>query len=371
MKADLEVVEREIYEKRRTVRYDIRDIMIESLVNKFEAGQKVTEHSKKADVINYLYVPDYQRDLTWEEDRQSKLIESIIIGLPIPFIFVAENSNSAWEIVDGSQRIRAIHRFVKDQLCLKDLSSLKSLNGYKFSDLEESRRGKFLNTSLRIIVMDEETTEDVKADMFERINRGSDLLKPMEKRKGIYKGKFTDFIYRYCRENKKYAGLLSIAKALEHRQEREELLVRFFAILDMSAYSNGIKTGISPFLDDYLLKKNKEVEKMSDKELKVYLNGYKERIDEVVEFVSEKFPYGFSNVPGGQTKRSAFEAIAIGVRLALDEEHKLDKTKDDIISVFQGAEFKKYVYMANEVHKKKNLVGRINVIYNMLTGKTL
>ena len=77
------------------------------------------------------------------------------------------------------------------------LEKLDTLNGFKFEDLAPSRRGKFSDLPIRMIVLTEEATDEVKKDMFERINRGSDLLKPMEKRKGIYPGPFNTFIYQF------------------------------------------------------------------------------------------------------------------------------------------------------------------------------
>lgn len=217
-KAALEKVEEEIYAKRKTVRYDIRDLTVETIVKKYEASlsDDLIEGGSR---YNYIYIPEYQRDFTWDEERQAKLIESIVLGLPIPFIFVAENKNSSWEIVDGSQRIRTMQAFLNDELVLKGLSSIESLNGYKFSELDETRKGKILNTALRIIVLSEETTDDVKTDMFERINRGSDLLKPMEKRKGIYPGVFTTFIYDYCAKETTFKRLVLLDKWLIKRQD--------------------------------------------------------------------------------------------------------------------------------------------------------
>ena len=165
MKATIECVEDEIYSKRKTVRYDIRDLTVEAISNKYSDSLDEDEEEKAKKSFNYIYIPEYQRDFTWDEDRQSKLIESIILGLPIPFIFVAENRDSSWEIVDGSQRIRTIHSFVTNGLQLQNLKSITSLNGYTFKELDKSRQGKILSTALRIIVLSEEKTDNVKKDI--------------------------------------------------------------------------------------------------------------------------------------------------------------------------------------------------------------
>ena len=131
---DLKQVESQIYEKRKTVRYDIRDLTVEVICSKYDDSLDDLKESIDTSIFNYIYVPEYQRDFTWDKNRQSKLIESLILGLPIPFIFVAENKDSSWEIVDGSQRVRTLHSFTKNNLELVGLKSLNKLNGYKFDD---------------------------------------------------------------------------------------------------------------------------------------------------------------------------------------------------------------------------------------------
>ena len=88
-KASLELVEEEIYSKRNTVRYDIRDLTVEAISNKYEESLDADDTESAKRKYNFIYIPEYQRDFTWDEERQSKLIESIILGLPIPFILIS------------------------------------------------------------------------------------------------------------------------------------------------------------------------------------------------------------------------------------------------------------------------------------------
>lgn len=368
-KATLTQVEDEIYAKRKTVRYDIRDLTVESISKKYTDSLDRYEDSSQKLPYNCIYIPEYQRDFTWDEERQSKLIESIILGLPIPFIFVAENKDSSWEIVDGSQRVRTIHAFLNNKLVLSGLKSIQSLNNYKFEELDKSRQGKILNTALRIIVLSEETTDDIKKDMFERINRGSDLLKPMEKRKGIYTGKFTSFIYAYCNDNDKFKRLVKIDKWLIKRQEYEELLLRFFAISDTKIYEKGINSGISAFLDEYLDKKNQELEQKTPEEQACIFSEYEQRINSVLDYVEKNFPYGFCHKHNPQTKRSVFEAISVGVWKALSEGVAQDKLDKELVEKgLSSNEFRKNTYVANELHKKQKLQGRVEYIYRLVSG---
>lgn len=363
MRVNSQDVEQEIYEKRREVRYDIRDMTVEMIVDKFEDG---LDDCKQSNKYNYIYIPEYQRDFVWDESRQSKLIESIIMGLPIPFIFVAENSDSSWEIVDGSQRIRTLHAFVKGELKLKNLEVIKGLNGYMFSDLERSRQGKILSTALRIIVLSEETSDDVKTDMFERINRGSDLLKPMETRRGSTKGLFSDFIEEYCTKDD-FIQCTPIAKNMEKRREREELLLRFYALSRTKKYEVGIKEGISRFLDDYYKKTNEEWNAMNKEGLERVKKDYESQMDEVVEYVKRFFPYGFRHRHNPQTKRAVFEAISLGVWMAIDRNNIRESIDvHDIEAVLESPEFNELVQGATETHGKRRLYGRIKLIYNVV-----
>lgn len=366
-------LEEQIYSKRREVRYDMRDLTVEYISGKYTDGIEYSdrddeERSTLEIKRNILFVPEYQREFTWDEKRSSKLIESILLGLPIPFIFVAENSDGAWEIVDGSQRIRAINSFVKNELRLSGLESLTEANSILFKDLESSRKGKFLDTALRFIILSEETTDDVKKDMFERINRGSDLLKPMEKRKGIYTGPFTKFIYDYVENNSDFNSLVQIDKWLEKRQERQELLLRFFALSENDAYKNGVPGSLSDYLDSYLESKNRELSKLGDFDQKNKITEYESKINEVNKIVKDKFPYGYRHKENPQTKRSVFEAISVGVWSAIKTSKlNLNLTTERIEEKINDINFKKYTHVANQLHKKHKLSSRINYIRDMLT----
>ena len=369
---DLKKLEEQIYSKRRDVRYDMRDLTVEYISNKYSDGVEYSDldedERKNLDIKrNILYVPEYQREFTWDEKRSSKLIESILLGLPIPFIFVAENEDGAWEIVDGSQRIRAIHAFVNNSLTLTGLESLTHANNILFEGLEKSRKGKFLDTALRFIILSEETTDDVKKDMFERINRGSDLLKPMEKRKGIYTGIFTTFIYRYVESNEDFKELVKVDKWLENRQERQELLLRFFALSENDNYKNGISGSLSDFLDIYLENKNKVLSNLPEHEANIELKKHEEKINAVNSIVKNLFPYGFRHKANPQTKRSVFEAISVGVLQAISKGNvNNDISKEFIMESLNSPEFKKNTHIANQSHKKQKLSSRINFICDML-----
>ncbi|MCL1491657.1 MAG: DUF262 domain-containing protein [Pseudanabaena sp. Salubria-1] len=148
--------EEQIAEKRQSINYDTIAFDIETMV-------KYLEEDK-------IYVPDYHRGLIWDITRQSRFIESIFLGLPIPPLFAAEIRDShRLEIIDGLQRVRSLAEFMTNKLQLTNLTTLDTLNGFSFNNFSRSLQRKFKHNSIRIIILSD-TNEIIKNDMFNRIN---------------------------------------------------------------------------------------------------------------------------------------------------------------------------------------------------------
>lgn len=163
---DRNAAEMEIRDKQKQINYDTKQYPVEILVQKYMEG--INDHTNK------LIIPDYQRELVWDDERQSKFIESVILGLPIPYIFVVdighdENDEARLEIVDGAQRIITLTRFFNNELTLSGLKKLEQLNGFKFADLLLTRQRKFNRTTVRIIQLTQAANEEVRRELFERI----------------------------------------------------------------------------------------------------------------------------------------------------------------------------------------------------------
>lgn len=365
MKAS-EDIEKQIIAQQQVIDYDTREFTIEYIVDKYNTG--VDEDN------NEIYVPDYQRDFVWDELRQSKLIESIILGLPIPLIFLAENkdNDNRLEIVDGSQRIRTLAGFIQDDLKLTGLESLKVLNGLKFSDLSPSRQRKIRNTPLRMIVLSDKATEEIRNEIFERINRGSDLLQAMEKRKGIYRGVFSDFIYEICAKDKLFNKLVHIDNRQAKRQEKEELILRFYALKE--AYNTfPPRMGIAKYLDNYLERMNREFEYLAnrplsdyleDKKLKEYFNEFKDMLVAVDKY----FEFGFSKNHTPQVSRVFFEAISVGTYLALRNKNGLKTSREQMRKWINSVEFKTIISGKYHTHTPQRLKQRIMYVKEKLSN---
>lgn len=157
----IRIAENQIEEKRQEIDYDTREYTIEFIVNKYIS---------RDDDAGEIYIPEYQKELVWDITRQSRLIESVILGLPIPLIFVAEiQETGKLEIVDGSPIISTLVDFLTNKLQLQNLKTLDSLNGFYFNDLSPSRQRRFKNTPLRMVIL-EKSDEKIRHEIFNRLN---------------------------------------------------------------------------------------------------------------------------------------------------------------------------------------------------------
>lgn len=308
-KLPVEAAEEQIVEQSRRIEFYLTEYSIELLANKMHNGD--------------FEVPAYQREFTWELKRKSRFIESLLMGLPIPFLFFWENpSTGKLEVVDGSQRLRTIEEFVLGDLVLGDLDELSLLKGFRFRDLPESRQRKVKNRSIRGIVLNEHADEESRFDLFERINTGSKIANPAEVRRGARGGPFLDLVIELS-EDSSFIELAPMSEKLRKLREREELVTRFFA------YGDGLenyKDQVSPFLFEYTKKMNAYFEEKPDE-----LENYKKRFLHTMDFVKRNFKLGFRRTPRSKaTPRARFEAIAIGSYLALRERLDLDTADIDV-----------------------------------------
>lgn len=340
------------------------------------AESQIQEYSKKIDFYTSEYtveilakkmasgeyeVPSYQRAFTWDQPRKSKFIESLLIGLPIPFLFFwTEPSSGILEVVDGSQRLRTLEEYLSNKLVLKGLERLTMLNDTKFSDLSLSRQRKVLNKSIRGIILSEDTDLEARIDLFERINTGSKVANSAEVRQGALRGPFIDFIAR-LKENEKFISLAPVTPKQAKEREREELISRFFA------YSDGLdeyKDNVRPFIFNYIKNMNARFEEHPELE-----NSYRERFQRMLDFVERTFELGFRKSAGAKTTpRTRYEAIAIGSHLALEERPNLVVPNVRATEILNSKEFTD-VIRSDGANAKRLLSGRINFIKNALINE--
>ncbi len=228
---------------------------------------------------DYELNPEFQRRHRWSHERQSRLIESFIMNVPIPPIFLYEDKFSHYQVMDGLQRLTAINEFYLGSLELTDLQEWPELNGRTYATLpEQVRRGVDRRYLSSIILLQEtaknaDQAERLKQLVFERINSGGVRLEPQESRNAIYDGPLNRLCIKLSRhpalcrtwnipepseiENKS-DGQRVAPELLENPDYREmkdvELVLRFFAYRQRNAHNTNT---LSRYLDNYLNYGNK------------------------------------------------------------------------------------------------------------------
>lgn len=361
---EIETGERQIVQQVKDVRYIVREYPVEVVVGKYLKGRKKD--------VNEVYVPDYQRELIWPERHKSRFIESLLIGIPIPFLFVADVSNEEdpdkagrLEIVDGVQRIRTLADFLTGNHVLGNLERLDSLNGFRFFDLHPSRQRRFRRATLRLIELTETVTEDVRREMFDRINTGSVGLEAVEVRRGMEPGPFLELTTALAADPM-LPVLAPISEGLRKRFEYEELVTRFFAFLNRyQTYGLGEEGKVvKDFLMSYVRDTNAELREPSGAQVSAEMKSEWSRM---LTFVRDNFPEGFKKRGRGRAvPRVRFEAIAVGVGLALRESQNLQT--NDIRNWLESEEFKDWT-TSDASNNRSNLIGRLEFVRNKLLGK--
>ena len=124
----------------------------------------------------FIMHPDFQRDFIWPDDKQSKLIESVLMRIPLPVFYLAEDSVGRMIVVDGLQRLSTFQRFVNDKLKLK-LPTQEELNGKRFSELSPKLQNRIEDCNLILYIIDAKVPERARLDIFERVNGGVPLTR--------------------------------------------------------------------------------------------------------------------------------------------------------------------------------------------------
>jgi uncharacterized protein with ParB-like and HNH nuclease domain len=285
----------EIQKERRTVGFDTYDITIKQLIDMI--GEKSINVS-----------PDYQRRFVWDDVRQSQLVESIFLGIPIPNIFMATTLRFAAHnlaVIDGKNL---------GALKLKGLEKVSSLNGVLYDEMPSNLKLNFLTRPLRITVLNDQSDFQVRFDLFERLNTGGIILHDQEIRNCVFQGRFAEFI-KECVTNPDFETV--IKRSDKHgRGNLEELALKFFAYYEDRAL---FKHSVKGFLNDYMEKKTKSFK--NEKEL---LEIFEQTFSEIKRCL----PNGIVRANRlNSTPLVLFEAIAIGVADILSAGSQIDDQK--------------------------------------------
>ncbi len=319
-------IDEEINQKSEDFLFNVFDFTLRDLMAKFSKER--------------LSVPRYQRRFVWSEKKQRYFIESLFLNLPIPSIFLGRTrQRNYYEIIDGVQRLSSIRNFVDGNLKLEGLKKITSLNGRTFKQLSENTQDDFLERTLRTIVLSkkleeasiEELFERLNTELFRRLNTTGEQLSPFETIRGVFKGGLMDLIEEFESDEKFVAATpLSKQKAEKYRGDRGYFLLRFFVFLD-----NYSEVGPRPF--EYL---NKFMDERAPMLTTEDIERYRKTLNNVLDFVGQYFGSNGFGKSKNQTTRTQFDALSVGVALALRENPKLRCSSEAIRELRASKEFK-------------------------------
>lgn len=219
--------------------------MFKNLLDKFKKAQESlvvqqSDFSLKAisDMVNKNSIniePGYQRRERWSPSKQAALIESFILNVPVPPIYLSEDDYGIYSVIDGKQRISAIRNFITDKLKLKELKEINELNGKTFSELPPPIQNALsIRPYIRVITLLKQSDPELKYEVFLRLNTGGEKLLPQEIRNVAYSGPLNDLLFELS-SNKLLAKKLKIkdhkSTAYQNMDDVEHVL-RFFTLSD-------------------------------------------------------------------------------------------------------------------------------------------
>ncbi|MFL1523693.1 DUF262 domain-containing protein [Pseudomonas sp. O230] len=338
-------IQSQLESKRKSVSFDSYDLSVRQVMDMVESG-------------DIFVPPEYQRQFIWDAERQSVLIESVFLGIPVPSLFMATNPDSTWEVVDGVQRLGSLSHFIgspallerikrDEPLTLKGLDKLDHFNGVSFNDLPKSIQLHLSTRPIRVTVLNDKSDLAVRFDLFERLNTGGVSLTPQEIRNCVYRGDFNESIKELAaREDFRKVVKVHDTKSLNGTYE--ELVLRFFTYLEnYQKFDHSVKD----FLNGYMSTHRNTRINLADQKL----------FDKTVALLSEAFPLGISR-GRAVTPVNLYEALAVGVALAL-KQGKVVKA-DKLHPLIDDKTLKSYTGAGS--NQKKFVIGRIEYVRDAL-----
>lgn len=358
---------------------------------KYERGEQriVTEMNREklpnfVDALNrsdYMQLrPFYQRRARWDEERQSKLIESFIINIPVPPIFLYERAFNSYEVMDGQQRITAIADFYQNRFRLKGLDLWPELNGLTYLELPNKIRSGLDRRSISSIVLMKESAPDeeeaifLRQLVFERLNTGGVKLERQEIRNSLSHGPFNEMLEQLSRGSlfRHIWGLPEYTpeEITDHKQpiydyaffrdmDDIEVVLRFFALRHM----NNFKYGIQGFLDLYMIRsKNFEADDIS------FLSSLYNRTLECAYNIYEENIFKLPNGGGWGEKpiRGLYDAIMIPLSEFADHFTTLVAAKTQIAQqTIEAINRLGPTAFTGRASTKKDLENRITIFRNI------
>jgi len=349
--------------KERTVKTQNIEYDLETLV------KKIKKNIIKLD-------PEYQRNHRWSDEISSRLIESLILNIPIPLVYISqdvdvdleidEDDIARYSVIDGQQRLTAIFKYMSNVFALTGLTVLGDLNGTFYNDLPPFLTRRLEERTVKCLRIDSTVDSQVKYDIFERLNTGAIKLEPQELRNAVCRGPFNELIKKLAK-NRDFMDLIQINGDPEQntkvkKMEDIELVLRFF-VLQNDNYLN-YKKGFKQFLTDEMEKLNKE----DPQKLQELEENFTKTMKGIIE-VFGTLAFAKYKKQGGVLKKvsnfnaAVYDALAVpfaSLNYPNISSHTIEKFKD----LFKSPKFIESI--SGSVNDREKIVYRIGKVKEVL-----
>ncbi len=360
MSVRIQKLEQQISDERARLSADRMDISFGELIHMYKAGE-------------LLIRPEYQRLFRWKGSQKTALIESILLGIPIPPVFVAEDTEGVWELVDGLQRVSTIISFFGDldesllTVCVEEpqednvnnvnkweLESgnlVEDLEGFNVDTLPKKYVINLKRAVCRVEILRGESNTAMKYELFKRLNSGGSTLTPQEIRNAIYRGidPKINILTEKLSKNEDFIKLVSLSGQKKQELYDQELVLRFVAFL---GNADKINANTEIFLDKFM------ETAVKDKEFDV--GYYEELFVKVMRMLRDA---GDSSMFRNDRKGfvpAYYEGITLGIAQNLEKyEARPELILERIQALKEDREFKKYSGSAS--NSKSRIKNRLKV----------
>lgn len=357
----------QILAKERTVKTQNIEYDLETLVKKIKRG-----------IIKLN--PDYQRNHRWSPEASSRLMESLILNIPIPTVYLSQDIDvdeevgddvARYSVIDGQQRLTAIYGFMTNDYALVGLDVLELLNGSFYKDLPPFLVRRLEERTIKCLRIDSTVDPQVKFDIFERLNSGAVQLESQELRNAVYRGKFNEMI-KMLSQNEAFRTLLNIdlKNSDEDNKVKKmqdvEYVLRFFSY--MSNERENMKKSFKQFLSEQMMKFNtydEETLKNMSKHFEKVLGTILERLGKDA-FAKYKIEDGQLRLQS-HFNAAVYDAIAIAVSDKIEENPNFYITEDmknKIENLFYDINFIDCIN--GSTNDKSKILNRIEIVKGVL-----
>lgn len=357
----------QIVAKERTVKTQNIEYDLETLVKKIKKG-----------IIKLN--PDYQRNHRWNLEVSSRLIESLILNIPIPTVYLSQdvdvdeevdNDVARYSVIDGQQRLTAIYGFMTNDYALEGLDVLELLNGSFYKDLPPFLIRRLEERTIKCLRIDSTVDSQVKFDIFERLNSGAVQLESQELRNAIYRGKFNEMIKELARIET-FRILLNIdLKNFDEdnkvkKMQDVEYVLRFFSYMNNGG--NNMKKSFKQFLSEQMERFNKYDEESLNKMGKHFKKVFEMILETLGEDAFAKYKIENEQLKlQSHFNAAVYDAIAIAVSDKIEESPNFYVTEDmknKIENLFYDKDFIDCIN--GSTNDKSKILNRIKIVKGVL-----